>query len=253
LCFRFGPSGLELLAVFERQPILVGGGDDSLLAAMAVDEMAEQLAELFHFKAEFLELGGLRATDGLAAFQVVRDFAGIDHVAYHSETGNSAPEAMRNNSQDSWNYFSRATTGRSSRTTLFQRRMGCPVERVSPPTFHARQFDPREQQRQIGRVHFDMCGTWQREWPLEGPALQSLHPNGQAVAIPIHQLESISSAIEKQKQIAQADVALELGLDDGVQAIEALAHVDVLGIEVDSRLARAAWEATKTASIHSPP
>ena len=60
LCLRLGPSGLELLAVFERQPILVGGGDDSLLAAMAVDEMAEQLAELFQFEAEFLELLALR-------------------------------------------------------------------------------------------------------------------------------------------------------------------------------------------------
>jgi hypothetical protein len=28
---------------------------------------------------------------------------------------------------------------------------------------------------------------------------------------------------------------LELGLDDGVQAVEALAHIDVLGVEVDSR------------------
>ena len=88
LCLRLGPSGLELLAVFERQPILVRGGEDSLLAAMAVDEMAEQLAELFQFEAEFLDLlalrreesslrdrRGLRANEGLASFQVVRDFA----------------------------------------------------------------------------------------------------------------------------------------------------------------------------------
>src|ERR1700691_5978855 len=113
--------------------------------------------------------------------------------------------------------------------------MGCSVERVSLPTFHARQFDPRKQQCQIGRVHFDVSGAWQREWSLESPAFQTLHPNGQPVAIPIHQLESIPSAIEKQKQITRAHVTLELGLDDGVQAIEALAHVDVLGIEVDSR------------------
>ena len=60
LCLGLGPRGLEFLAVFERQPILVRGREDSLLAAMAVDEMVQQLAELFHFQAEFLELLALR-------------------------------------------------------------------------------------------------------------------------------------------------------------------------------------------------
>ena len=49
----------------------------------------------------------------------------------------------------------------------------------------------------------------------------------------MHQLDPIEAAIEKQKQIAQANVALELRLDQGVQPIEALSHVNVLGIEID--------------------
>src|ERR1700688_2885781 len=52
----------------------------------------------------------------------------------------------------------------------------------------------------------------------------------------MHQLDPIETPIEKQKQIALANVASELRLDDGMQAVKALAHIDVLGIEIDLRL-----------------
>ena len=52
------------------------------------------------------------------------------------------------------------------------------------------------------------------------------------------QLNAIEPAIEKQKQIAQADVTLELRLDDRVEPVEALTHVNVLGVEIDLRLSQ---------------
>jgi hypothetical protein len=66
---------------------------------MAVDEMAEQLAELLHFEAEFLDRsflrreqrrllrndGGLRPIERLAACQIVRDFVRLAHAAYDNQ------------------------------------------------------------------------------------------------------------------------------------------------------------------------
>jgi hypothetical protein len=66
---------------------------------MAVDVMAEQLVELVHFEAEFLDGsslrreqrrllrngGGLRPIERLAACQIVRKFARFTHAAYDNE------------------------------------------------------------------------------------------------------------------------------------------------------------------------
>ncbi len=52
------------------------------------------------------------------------------------------------------------------------------------------------------------------------------------------QLDPVEPTIQKQKQIAQADVTLELRLDDRVEPVEALTHVDVLGVEIDLRLSQ---------------
>jgi len=94
LRLRLGPSGLEFLTALERQPSLIRIREDAFLAPMAVDELAQQLPQLFHFDGEFLELLHLRC-DGrgllqktrslnpkqcLAGVQIVRNLARLDHA-----------------------------------------------------------------------------------------------------------------------------------------------------------------------------
>src|SRR5262249_19512049 len=115
---------------------------------------------------------------------------------------------------------------------LEQRGCGGP-RRVPPATLHAAEFDAREQQRQVGGVHHDMIGVRRGLGALGGGRLQSLVKNQKSVAVPMHQLESIETAIEKQEQIAQANIAFEFRLDQSMEPVEALAEINVLGIEKD--------------------
>jgi hypothetical protein len=71
------------------------------------------------------------------------------------------------------------------------------------------------------------------EWPLEAALFESLHPDGDAIGIPIEDLNTIESLIEEHKQSSVAHIALEIALDDTKEPIEALAHVDGLGVQID--------------------
>ena len=55
--------------------------------------------------------------------------------------------------------------------------------------------------------------------------------------IPIHRLDAITTSIEKQVQVAIANVTSKFGLHDSAQPIEALSHIDVLSIQINSRRA----------------
>ena len=71
------------------------------------------------------------------------------------------------------------------------------------------------------------------EWPLEAALFESLHPDGDAIGIPIEDLNTIESLIEEHKQSSVAHIAVEIALDDTKEPIEALAHVDGLGVQID--------------------
>jgi len=71
------------------------------------------------------------------------------------------------------------------------------------------------------------------KWPLEAALFESLHPDGDAIGIPIEDLDAIESLIEEHKQSSVAHIATEVALDDTKEPIEALAHVDGLGVQID--------------------
>jgi hypothetical protein len=73
---------------------------------------------------------------------------------------------------------------------------------------------------------------------LERAEFQSFHPNRDSIAVPVHQLQPIQSAIEKQKQITATDIPLELGLHKGGKAVETAPHVRWLGVKKNADLTR---------------
>jgi hypothetical protein len=56
----------------------------------------------------------------------------------------------------------------------------------------------------------------------------SLHPDRNAIGIPIEDLNAIESLIEEHEESSVTHIATEVALDDTKEPIEALAHVDGL-------------------------
>ena len=65
--------------------------------------------------------------------------------------------------------------------------------------------------------------------------LESLHKNRQSITVPPQDLDTVSTLVDKQKNISLANVSIEFSLNNGHQAIKAAAHVDILGIQIDAR------------------
>ena len=116
-----------------------------------------------------------RLNDGWIAVAIVRNVVRLDHAAYdnelcknrqreRAEIGKNSTNSFRRTFRDGWQ-------ARCSRATRLRRRG---VECVSSAPLHARQFDPRQQQRQVGRVHQDMIGVRRTVRSLESPAFQTL-------------------------------------------------------------------------------
>jgi hypothetical protein len=107
--------------------------------------------------------------------------------------------------------------------------------RISSPTLHARKINPGEQDRDFRGIQFHMLSAWLGHRSLKGPDLQTFVNNEKAIAIPSHQFDPIEPSIEKQEQVSLANVFLKLGLNNPQKTIEALSHVDVLRIKINSR------------------
>ena len=60
---------------------------------------------------------------------------------------------------------------------------------------------------------------------LEASGLESLVPDGQAVAIEVEDLDPIPAAVEEEEEMAGQEVLAEAFLDQAREAVEALAHV----------------------------
>ena len=75
---------------------------------------------------------------------------------------------------------------------------------------------------------------------LEGPLLEPFVEEPEAVAIPEQQLDAITGAVEKDKEITGEGVFEELLFDDRAEAVVRFAEVDRLTSEEDSDRARQA-------------
>src|SRR5205085_6454959 len=67
----------------------------------------------------------------------------------------------------------------------------------------------------------------------EGPALEPLGPDGQAIAVPVEDLEAIPAFVEEDEEVTREGIELEGTGDQGGEAVEALAHVGGFFGEVD--------------------
>ena len=252
LGLRLGPSGLELLAAVERQPRLIRSREDAFLAPMAVDEMAQELPQLFHFDGEFLELlrlrrdgrrllrkaRGLNSQQRLAGLKIVGNLARLDHGTHDNKIAKKRKRKYAPDRQNFRKYSSRcANVAPPSRAALLQRRAASPTSNA----YRGRRFTlassiPESNSARSVASISTCAAAGGASRPLEGAAFQTLHPDRQAVPIPMDQLDAIQAAVEKQKHVPAADVASELGLHDGVEPVEALSHIGRLGVQVDLRL-----------------
>src|SRR3954454_24444295 len=61
-----------------------------------------------------------------------------------------------------------------------------------------------------------------------------LGPDGEAVAVPVEDLEAVAAAVGEDEEVSGEGVELQDALSQRRQAVEALAHVSRLGGEVDA-------------------
>jgi hypothetical protein len=98
---------------------------------------------------------------------------------------------------------------------------------------HGLQFDAGKDPLQLGGRNHHMLAIRGARWALEAASLEALHPNGDAIGVPVQELDSIASMVQEHEQAAFAHIAPKIVLDDSEEAIETLAHVDGFGMQVD--------------------
>jgi hypothetical protein len=69
--------------------------------------------------------------------------------------------------------------------------------------------------------------------PLKATSLKTLHPNGDSIGIPIQELDPVEAMVQEHEQAPIAHVAMEVVLDNPKKTVEALAHIDRFGMQVD--------------------
>jgi hypothetical protein len=70
-------------------------------------------------------------------------------------------------------------------------------------------------------------------WALKAASLQSLHPNSDSIGVPVQELDPIQAMVQEHEQATIAHVALKVILNDPEETVEALAHIDWLGMQVN--------------------
>jgi len=86
---------------------------------------------------------------------------------------------------------------------------------------------------QLYRINDDMLAIGRAKWSLETTSLQTLHPNSESVPVPVHELDTIATQVEEHEHSSIANIKMKIGLDDSEQPVEALSHIDGLGVQID--------------------
>ena len=90
------------------------------------------------------------------------------------------------------------------------------------------QIDAGEDQRQLGRTHFDRHGiaVGHSFGKLERADLKSFVPDRQPItAIPVEDLEAIAASIDEEKQVAGREILAKGGGHQSGKRVEAFAEV----------------------------
>src|ERR1700677_1363798 len=94
------------------------------------------------------------------------------------------------------------------------------------------QVDASQEGREFGGGHLDAIGGGGRN--AEGPALESLGPDGQTIPVPIQDLDAIATLVDEDKEMTREGVERQAARCQGGQAVETLAHVGRLLGEVNA-------------------
>src|SRR5205807_2307079 len=100
---------------------------------------------------------------------------------------------------------------------------GCLGPRVAVPPSGRVQVDAGQQRGELGGGHLDATGRGVRD--AEGAALEPLGPDGQAIAVPVQDLDAIAPLVEEDEEVAGEGIQREGTGDQGGEAVEALPHV----------------------------
>src|SRR5512135_3313581 len=100
---------------------------------------------------------------------------------------------------------------------------GCDGPRVAVPPSGRVQVDAGQERGEIGGGHLDATGRGLRD--AEGPALEPLGPDGQAIAVPVQDLDAIASLVDEDEEVAGEGIDREATYDQRGEAVEALTHI----------------------------
>src|SRR5207237_2341172 len=100
---------------------------------------------------------------------------------------------------------------------------GCRGPGVAVPPSGRVEVDAGQERRELGGGHLDAPGRGLRD--AEGPALEPLGPDGQAIAVPVEDLDAIPAAVDEDEEVTGEGIELGGSCDEGGEAVEALAHV----------------------------
>jgi hypothetical protein len=93
------------------------------------------------------------------------------------------------------------------------------------------QVDAGEDQRQLGRSHFDRYGIASNNRKLERAGFESLVPDRKAVTIPVENLKAIAAAIDEQEQVTGRRILGKGGSHQAGQRVEAFTEVGGWSVE----------------------
>src|SRR5262245_53744460 len=96
-----------------------------------------------------------------------------------------------------------------------------PCVAVAPPG--RVQVDTGQKRGEIGGGHLDPAVRGVGD--AEGPAFESLRPDGQAVTVPIEHLDTIAPLVDKNEEVTGERIEGQRTSDQGGKTIEAFPHI----------------------------
>src|SRR5882757_11510923 len=109
---------------------------------------------------------------------------------------------------------------------------GCARSRVARSPSGRVEVDAGQECGEVGGGHLDAGGVGVGD--AEGAAFQSFGPDGEAVAIPIQDLDAIAPFIEEDEEVSRERIELEGTGSQRGEAVKTLAHVGRFFGEINS-------------------
>ena len=111
-------------------------------------------------------------------------------------------------------------------------------ERISLSPFHAGQIDPPQQHRQFVTANFGALLVCRDGGELKRPLFQSTVPDRKTITVPVENLELVTAAVDKQKQMTGKRILLQQPGHQALQPIESFSNIGGTRCEINPRSGR---------------